>query len=105
MKMPSGAKFTDTVMGAWLKYQEILNTLKAEHKIRDEQDICDALHYFSGKLGGLEAGAAFKYKSSKSGGQMVLLMKTVDIAKRRRDLLAQDNVVATQWNSMQAEQC
>jgi hypothetical protein len=94
------AKFSDQ-LGTRFSFTQILTTLKHERTGRDAQDTADALQFFGGDLGHVDANSAFSY-SSRTGGK-VIMTKMGDIAKNWRTVLSRDPLIAARWSAQQAD--
>ncbi|GBE85534.1 hypothetical protein SCP_0800510 [Sparassis crispa] len=84
--------------GERLRYQQILDKLKAR---RADQSACDAAaahSYFDGNLERADANGAFRYHKR---GVWYTHSKDTDIAKHWRSLLKNSLEIAHSWASMQ----
>lgn len=71
-----------------MSYQQILDKLKAAWAHQDDVDFKAAMQYFGENLDRADAKGRFRYKK---GGKSMLMRKRHDIAKKWRELLAEDD--------------
>ncbi|EPS94613.1 hypothetical protein FOMPIDRAFT_1054901 [Fomitopsis schrenkii] len=81
-----------------MSYQQILDKLKAARTHRDDLDYKAAMRYFGGNLDRADAKGKFQYKK---GGKSMLMRKRRDVAKKWRELLAEDDSLQAGWTTMQ----
>lgn len=81
-----------------MSYQQILDRLKAVRAHQDNVDYKAAIEYFGGNLDRTDANGKFRYKK---GGKSMLMRKARDVAKKWRELLAEDDTLRTRWAAMQ----
>ena len=81
-----------------MSYQQILDRLKAARAHQDDLDYEAAMQYFGSNLDRADTKGKFRYKK---GGKSMLMCKRRDVAKKWRELLAEDNALRVRWAAMQ----
>ena len=81
-----------------MSYQQILDRLKMARTHQDDLDYEAVMRYFDRNLDHVDAKGKFRYKK---GGKSVLMCKRRDVAKKWRELLAEDDTLRVGWDAMQ----
>lgn len=81
-----------------MSYQQILDRLKMARAHQDDLDYEAAMRYFGGNLNRADAKGKFNYKK---GGKSMLMHKRRDVAKKWRELFAEDDALRVGWAAMQ----